>query len=274
MLTIDMVFILVILILISVSYVLSTMCRLGKCRMDEFYGWKYAHRGFHGNGIPENSMKAFRKALEHGYGVELDVHLLSDGNLAVIHDSDLLRTVGVEGLVEDLKVEQLQNCFLEGTMQTIPELGEVLELFAGHVPLIVELKSVGDNYAQLCEKTCQMLDNYSGVFCLESFDPRCVRWLHKNRPDLIRGQLTENFFRSKTSKLPWVLKLVMSYQLLNFLTRPDFVAYKFNDRKNLSNFFVEKLWRTPSVTWTLLNQKEFDTAVTENRIPIFEGFEP
>ena len=66
----------------------------------------------------------------------------------------------------------------------------------------------------------------------------------------------------------------MTYQILNFLTRPDFVAYKFRDRKNFSNLFVEKLWRTPSVTWTLLTQEEFDTAVRENRIPIFEGFEP
>lgn len=263
-----------ILVALVLLYVLSTVCRLGKSRMTKFYGWQYAHRGLHGEGAPENSMRAFRRALEHGYGIELDVHLLADGNLAVIHDSELKRTTGMNGIVEDLTIEQLGSYFLEGTMQTIPSFQEVLDLFDGKAPMIVELKTKGKNYAQLCEKTCQMLDRYQGLFCLESFDPRCVRWLRKNRPDLIRGQLTENFFRSKTSKLPWILKLLLTSQVINFIIRPDFVAYKFHDRKNISNLFVRGLWRTPSVTWTLTSKEELDVALAENRIPIFEGFEP
>lgn len=242
--------------------------------MGKLVGWKYAHRGLHGQGVPENSILAFRKAREQGYGVELDVHLLADGNLAVIHDSDLIRTTGRTGTVEELTTDQLNAYFLENTMQTIPSLDQVLRIFEGHVPLIVELKAVGKNYSVLCKKTCELLDEYQGVFCLESFDPRCVYWLRKNRPDLIRGQLTENFFKSKTSKLPWILKFLLTNQVLNFLTRPDFVAYKFHDRKNLSDFLVRKLWKTPSVTWTLLNKREFDTAAKEERIPIFENFMP
>ena len=264
----------IIIAALLVLYVMSTMCRIGKNRMGKLYGWKYAHRGLHGNGVPENSMLAFRKALERGYGVELDVHLLADGNLAVIHDHALERTTGRPGKVEDLTVDMLDSYFLEGTLQTIPSFADVLRLFDGKAPLIVELKAVGKNYAALCEKTCKMLDEYDGLYCLESFDPRCVRWLCKNRPDLIRGQLTENFFKTKTSTLPWFLKLLLTGQMMNFLIRPDFVAYKFRDRKNISNLIVRGIWKTPSVTWTLVNQEEFDTAVKENRIPIFEGFLP
>ena len=271
---INMVILFVIIFIIGALYVLSTVCRMGDDRLGEIYGWKYAHRGLHGNGVPENSMEAFRRAKDRGYGVELDIHLLADGNLAVIHDSDLKRTTGKEGRVEELKAEQLKDFYLEGTMQTIPEFKKVLELFDGRVPLIVELKAVGRNYADLCEKACALLDNYDGVFCLESFDPRCVFWLKKNRPDLVRGQLTENFFKSKTSSLPWVFKFLLTFQLLNFLTQPDFVAYKFNDRRNLSNLIVRNLWKTPCVSWTLLTRKEFETAVSEKCVPIFEGFEP
>ena len=242
--------------------------------MDKFAGWKFAHRGLHGQGVPENSMLAFRKAREQGYGVELDVHLLADGNLAVIHDFELVRTTGKNGVVEDLTVAQLDEYFLENTMQTIPTLEQVLHLFDGRAPLIVELKAVGKNYSVLCKKTCELLDSYNGLFCLESFDPRCVHWLRKNRPDLIRGQLTENFFRSKASKLPWLLKFLLTNQVLNFLTQPDFVAYKFQDRKNISDFLVRKLWKTPSVTWTLLNKREINTAEKEGRIPIFENLTP
>lgn len=263
-----------ILVALVLLYVLSTVCRLGKSRMTKFYGWQYAHRGLHGEGAPENSMRAFRRALEHGYGIELDVHLLADGNLAVIHDSELMRTTGKNGVVEDLTIDQLESYFLEGTMQTIPSFQEVLDLFDGKAPMIVELKTNGNNYAKLCEKACQVLDNYHGLFCLESFDPRCIRWLRKNRPDLIRGQLTENFFRAKASRLPWILKLVLTSQMMNFLIRPDFVAYKFRDRRNISNFLVRRLWRSSSVTWTLTSQEELNAAVKENRIPIFEGFEP
>ena len=269
-----MIIALIVILVLFTLYALSTTCRGGKSRMETLYGWKYAHRGLHGDGVPENSLEAFRRACDKGYGSELDVHLLADGNLAVIHDSVLKRTTGLDGRIEDLTTTQLQSCFLDGTNYTIPEFGKVLEIYAGKAPLIVELKAVGGNYKQLCEKTCAILDDYNGLYCLESFDPRCVYWLRKNRPDLIRGQLTENFFKSKSSTLPWVVKLIMTTQMLNFLTRPDFVAYKFRDRKQFSNFFVEKIWKVPSVTWTLVNEEEYKEAISENRIPIFESFEP
>ena len=269
-----MILVIIVITAVCCLYVLSTICRLGEDRIVALYGWEYAHRGLYGNGVPENSMEAFRRARERGYGVELDVHLLADGNLAVIHDSDLKRTTEKDGRIEDLTVDQLRECFLEGTMQTIPEFGQVLRLFDGRVPLIIELKAAGKNHAELCGKVCEMLDTYSGVYCLESFDPRCIYWLKKNRPDLIRGQLAENFFKSKTSKLPWILKFVMTFQVLNFLTRPDFVAYKFQDRKHFSNKIVDFVWKTPSVTWTLVSHEEYEVAVAEKRIPIFEGFEP
>ena len=210
---IDMMVLIAILLIICALYILSTICRRGEDRMGALYGWKYAHRGLHGDGVPENSMEAFRRARENGYGVELDVHLLTDGGLAVIHDSLLMRTTGREGRVEDLTLAQLEEYFLENTMQTIPAFNKVLELFDGKVPLIIELKTAGKNYASLCKAVCEMLDTYEGVFCLESFDPRCVYWLRKNRPDLIRGQLTENFLKSINidgSSLEQIIKIIQT----------------------------------------------------------------
>ena len=118
-----------------------------------------------------------------------------------------------------------------------------------------------------------MLDEYHVAYCVESFDPRCIYWLRKNRPDVIRGQLTENYFKSG-SKMPSVLKFLLANQLENFLTIPDFVAYRFTDRNNLSNWIVRKIWGTQGVTWTINNQKDFDAAVEEGYLPIFEGFIP
>jgi len=247
--------------------------RTGHKDLPALRGWYYAHRGLHSRGVPENSMAAFREAKNAGYGIELDIHLLKDGNLAVIHDHSLLRTVGEDVNIEDLTAEDLEKYTLEGTQEKIPLFSEVLELYRGEAPLIVELKATSKNHGALCEAACDMLEKYGGPYCLESFDPRCVAWLRKHRPHLIRGQLTENFFRSN-SKLPGIVKFVMKYNLLNVATRPDFVAYRFTDRKNISNFLCRKLWRVQGVTWTLRTKEDFDIALQENWIPIFENFEP
>lgn len=269
-----MLIVLIILVLLIAFYLLSTMCRKGHEGLQTLQGWAYAHRGLHGNGIPENSLLAFRKAKEAGYGIELDVHLLADGNLAVIHDASLKRTTGQDGFIEDLTTEQLSEFYLENTLQTIPQFQQVLDLYNGAAPIIVELKCERNNYAALCETACKMLDNYHGVYCLESFDPRCIHWLKKHRPELIRGQLAENYFRTPKSKLPWYLKLTLCFQMMNFLNLPDFISYRFKDRKHISNVICRKLWGVQGVTWTIQNEGDFQKAVEENWIPIFEGFLP
>ena len=204
-------------------------------------------------------MAAFRAALEQGYGIELDIHLLKDGNLAVIHDSSLKRTAGANVKIEDLTTAELEQYRLNGTEEKIPEFRQVLDLFDGKAPLIVELKPAGGNYAALTEAACNMLEGYPGLYCMESFDPRCIYWLKKNRPELIRGQLTENYFASQ-SNLPPILKFLL--------------AYRYADRKNLGNFIVRKLWGVQGVTWTLKTPQDHETAVSEGWIPIFENYEP
>ena len=268
-----LIILLIILVLLGV-YALMTRCRSGHAKLSDLRGWAYAHRGLHGNGVPENSMKAFQIAKDAGYGIEFDVHLLADGNLAVIHDASLKRTAGVDILIEDLTADRLGDYRLEGTDETIPLFENVLDLFSGGAPLIIELKAERNNSAALCKAVCDVLENYCGVFCIESFDPRCIMWLQKNKPELLRGQLAENYFASPNSKLPWYLKLVLSCHMLNFLTKPDFVSFRFRDRKCLSNFMCRKIWRVQGVAWTLKSKEDFDKAVAEGWLPIFEGFLP
>lgn len=265
---------LIILITPIILFVLSTAGRRGQRKFSELKKWNYAHRGLYGDGVPENSMRAFRYAKEAGFGVELDIHLMKDGNLAVIHDASLKRVAGADVFIEDLTAEDLSQYYLEGSFETIPLFSDVLKLYNGEAPLIVELKCERNNYKQLCDTACRMLDRYPGPYCLESFDPRCVFWLRRNCPDLLRGQLAENYFSSTTCKLPWILKVLLTYNILNFLTLPDFVAYRYKDRKNISNWLCRKLWRMQGVTWTVVSQGELDSARTEDWVPIFENFVP
>ena len=269
-----MIIALIVLAVLAGLYLLALRGRTRHPLLRKLRCWKYAHRGLHGNGVPENSMAAFRLALENGYGIELDIHMLADGNLAVIHDTSLRRTAGVDVKIESLTIEELDNYRLEGSMETIPTFRQVLDLLAGKAPMIVELKPENGNHDALTAAACKMLDDYDGLYCVESFDPRCIRWLMKNRPDIVRGQLAHNSLREGKGKVPLALRFLMTNLLSNFWNLPDFVAYRFCDRERLSVHIARKLWKIQGVSWTLQTQEEFDSAVEENWIPIFEGFQP
>ncbi len=248
--------------------------RTGHPGLKDLQGWGYAHRGLHKEGIPENSMAAFRAALDKGYGIELDIHLMADGNLAVIHDASLKRTAGADVQIEDLTAEDLENYRLEGTGEKIPLFKDVMALYEGKAPMIVELKPVNGNHAALAEAACEILKDYQGVYCIESFDPRCIQWLRKNCPQIIRGQLTENFW-AHDDKLSPAIRFVLTHNLLNFTTCPDFVAYKFADRKDsFTTALCRVAWDIQGVSWTIRSQEDYDVAVQEGWLPIFEGFEP
>ena len=253
-------------------YVLSTQGRTNHPRLQGLKGWKYAHRGLHDKNLPENSMGAFRAALENGYGIELDIHLMKDGKLAVIHDCSLKRTAGADVKITDLTAEDLANYRLGGTDETIPLFSQVLELFAGKAPLIIELKS-DHNAAELVAAAVKIMEGYEGPYCMESFDPRCVYELRKQAPQIIRGQLTMNYFDEKDN-LPKAVKWILTQHAENILTMPDFVACRFRDRNVMGSRLARKFWGLQGVTWTLRSQEDFDTAVAEGWLPIFEGFKP
>lgn len=268
------------MILLSIVLILCAAClgylfciggRTGHPAIEELQNYVYAHRGLHDSQKPENSLAAFRSAVDHGYGAELDVHLLKDGSLAVIHDSTLQRTTGKEGRVEDLTAEELPNFFLQGTQETIPLFTDVLKTFDGKTPLIVELKCVDGNHAQLCETAMKLLDQYDGLYCIESFDPRAVAWLRKHRPDVCRGQLSENWMGRKMG-VPAFLRWAMTYHIANVYTRPDFIAYKFADRKIFGTDICRKVLGVAGVSWTLKTREELAEATKDGWIPIFEDF--
>ena len=219
-------------------------------------------------------MTAFLAAVERGWGAELDVHLMKDGNLAVIHDSSLKRTAGADVRIEDLTVEDLGQFVLEDSQERIPLLEEVLALFAGKTPLIIELKAERGNHAALSEAVAKLLDGYAGDYCIESFDPRVVSWFRKNRPAVCRGQLAENFLVHKDNDLAGPLRIVLTNLLANVAAVPDFVAYRFSDRKTAGFRLCRFLWRPQIIYWTLRSREAVDAAEQEGALCIFENLIP
>ena len=270
--------ILYIVLVLAVVFVLYLLClRCGR-RQDwaKFRGRRFAHRGFHGKPrIPENSIPAFKRAVQCGFGAELDVHLMKDGHLAVIHDASLLRTAGADVLVEDLTAEELSAYRLEGTEHHVPLLEEVLPIFAGKAPLIVELKAERGNAEALAAAACKLLDKYKVDYCVESFDPRCLAWLWHNRPDILRGQLSENFTRhGDGAHLPGAVRWALGNLLLNCYARPHFIAYRFEDRGSLSLKLCRGLYGAREFSWTIRSRADMDAAEAGGALVIFEQFDP
>ncbi len=216
---------------VALPVFLAAPGRVGKAQKAPFLGWNFAHRGLHraDKSVPENSLEAFRLAGEASYGAELDVQVSMDGQVVVFHDDTLDRVCSVHGRVDAFSYDQLQQMSLCGTEQNIPLFSQVLEVFGGRGPLVVELKT-GPRNRELCEKTLALLEGYRGEVCIESFDPRIVAWFRRHAPGLLRGQLAapmEEYTKDGRGKAQAFL---LSRCLLNFLSRPQFIAYKIGPR--------------------------------------------
>ena len=236
--------------------------------------YRYAHRGLHNikAGVPENSLLAFRLAMEQGYGMELDVHLSQDGKLVVEHDDSLRRTCGVEGTIEQSTWDTLKTLRLEGTQEHLPLLEEVFDLVQGKVPLLIELKVVGGNYNALSKAVYEALTHYSGAYCVESFDPRAIQWFCKNAPRVVRGQLA-GYLRKSGTKISPVLDFAIRNLLIHLLSRPDFVAYHYKDHKNISLRICRSLFGTPVFFWTVKSVEGENLTANYKASAIFETFE-
>ena len=235
----------------------------------------YAHRGYHDKPhIPENSMAAFRRAVEYGLPSEFDVHLIADGSLVIFHDEDLERQTGVKGSIEAYDITNLRKLRLEGTDEVIPTFDEVLDLYEGTgLPLLIELKCVKGNHKALAKAVAKRLDSYTGEYVIESFDPRVLIEYRKLRPEVIRGQLSQNFFKSREG-LPFYQVVMLTNLMLNRLTKPDFIAYKFADRKNPVLRSIIGRQGYDEVSWTIKSADEFRTALRDGSVPVFEQITP
>ncbi len=277
-----MLFLWILFVLVLICLVLSGLYMLSlyakRKPANGFFGklgeYPYAHRGLHSAeaGIPENSLRAFRLAAKNDYGAELDVHLSRDGRLVVMHDESLKRTTGANAKISAVTAQVLNQLTLEGTREKVPYLEEVLPLFEDRGPLLIEIKAENGNHEELTRKVCNLLKQFPNVeYCIESFDPRVLMWLKKHRPDVIRGQLACNFIKDRNNlNLPTAF--LLSNLMCNFLTVPDFVAYKWEDRYDLAPGLCQKLWGVKMFYWTIRSQADADLCAAEDSKIIFEGF--
>ncbi len=201
---------------------------------EPFLTKKISHRGLHSDTVSENSLQAFRLAIDGGYAIELDVHLLTDGEIAVVHDCNLFRVTGQDVTVETLSSKDLEKYPLLIGGEKIPTLKETLALVNGKAPLLIELKFCKGFDKKLADALLSELENYphKNTVALQSFHPFTVRYLKKQTSDYPVGFLTSG--KLPRGKLTTFLS--KSLRLQRFM-RADFFAYDIN---YLPNRYVEK----------------------------------
>ena len=271
----------VIIILIILLLVYAELIRPNLPRRDitPLMGYDYAHRGLWNTNDPgeqnrpENSLAAFRAAVDKGYGIELDVHRTKDGALVVHHDDSLKRMTGVDIRIADSTLADVRACKLPNG-EPIPTYDEVLDVVAGRIPMVVEVKVEQGNHAELCRAVNERMQRYTGPWCLESFSPSAVKWFRLNAPEVIRGQLAfDHAGQGKTAFL-FLRNLGIATMLQNWYARPDFIAFEAKSVKWHSlPIHLLRLMKPWFVAWTVRSQADMDKYRKNWDLQIFEKFE-
>lgn len=238
---------------------------------DKFMSFFIAHRGLHCEGVCENSIEAFRRAMENGYGIELDVHLTRDNRLCVMHDSLLSRMTGKPGVIERLTSEELKAYKLKDG-QDIPMLPDVLQLVDGRVPILIELKFRRMFNESQADELLRELEDYpyKDMVAIQSFHPLAVKYLKEHTDKYAVGYLSSyKLIKKKRSFLNYLLRTLKFYRIMH----ADFIAY---DITYLPNRYVERKRKrgVQVLAWTVNTEEMEERAMNVADNIIFEHIEP
>jgi glycerophosphoryl diester phosphodiesterase len=241
-------------------------------RVDWLRGLTIAHRGYHAahrtgplwaSGWVENSPSAIAGAVRAGLGVECDVQISADGQAIVFHDESLDRLTHVTGPLTAHPAAILQRIPIGGSRDTIPTLAQVLDIIAGQVPLLIEIKlAPKQNPAPLCEVVTKALENYPGPVAVMSFSPKAPKWFAVHAPHIPRGLVID-----AKDMTGWRAKCMTRWTLPR--SHAEFAAI---DIRALPNS-AAALWREtmPLATWTVRRDFQRDLALAHADALIAEG---
>ncbi len=218
-------------------------------KLDELRGLYIAHRGIQVNGIVENTISAFSLALEKKVPIELDIHVLKDGNIVVYHDDTLNRLMGIDQKISNYTYPELKKLPFPNTDSSIPLLKDVLQLIAGKVLLVIEIKKTTIySYQEYCQKVVQLLETYSGKILIQSFDIRIVHWFLKHSHYLVGLLIADRKYS--------IYDFLMQRKSIISYLKPDFISvnYQLVSYRMVKYFRKEK----PVFVWTIDCQEKLE----------------
>jgi glycerophosphoryl diester phosphodiesterase len=223
-----------------------------------------AHRGLHDArlGLIENTPSAIAAAAAAGYAIEVDLQVTAEGDAIVHHDAALGRLTQGGDALASLTVAQLQRVAFKASADRMLTLGELCDLVAGRVALVLELKSLGDRDPRLPRRVAQVLRSYPGPTALMSFDPWPVAVLRELAPAWPRGLVATRQVRPAA----WISAMIQA--------RLNFIAYAVVDLPAAVPDLARRWAGVPVLTWTVRTDAERQCAARFADQMIFEGFRP
>lgn len=235
-----------------------------------------AHRGLFdpAAGRLENTRAAFQAAIDADLGIECDVRPAARGLPVVFHDDVVDRLIDGSGPVSKLTAGDLERLTYRGLDEPIITFAELLELVAGRVPLLVEIKSEWDppDHAFLFQ-VCRMAAYYDGPIALMSFDPAVMAIVRQYAPQVPRGIISGSYAgegwwndRIDTARAARLRDLAESDD-----AAPDFYAYEVQALQSAPPRRVREELGLPLFTWTVRTAEDRQLAEAFADAPIFEN---
>ena len=232
-----------------------------------------AHRGLHDAavGTIENTPSAFRAAIDAGYGIECDLQISADGEAMVHHDEALGRLTEGAGRLDAMTAAALRRIAFKSTADRMLTLGELCDLVAGRVTLLIELKGRFAGDTRLAARTAEVLAGTSHPIAAMSFDPGLMAALRSLTPKLAIGlaAMKGDAGASAAGKMS-----ALRYAAQTLAARPQFLAYRVQDLTSAPPLIARNLLRWPVLTWTVRTNEDRARAARYADQIIFEGFRP
>ncbi len=222
------------------------------------------HRGLFDENYPENTAPAFESAIKYGYAIEMDVQMTSDNVLVVYHDDNLLRVCGVDKDIRETTYEELKSLRPNGKDYPILTFKEFLDLVDGRTPLLIEVKH--QKRKGIEELLVKELDNYKGLFAVQSFNPNIVKRVYNLRPKFTVGVLCTREPKIKSK----IVKAFMNNFGFRLYVPFDFLSVRVKDLP--INYKMIKKYNI--ITWTIKTEEELKIAEKYAKNIIFEKTVP
>ena len=235
-----------------------------------------AHRGLHDAtaGVIENTPSAFRAAIAGNFGIECDVQITADGEAMVYHDGALGRLTEGTATLASVSSVELKRVPFKATADRMLTLGELCELVAGRVTLLVEIKSRFDGDLRLAIRAAKVLATYQGPVAIMSFDPEPMTATKDIVPALTRGLVAQARDRAARGDQDTAGAHGMTYARHVLAAGVQFLAYRVKDLPSAVPLFAHSVLRLPLLTWTVRTPADQARAARWADQIIFEGFRP
>jgi glycerophosphoryl diester phosphodiesterase len=250
--------------------------RLAKSALAWLTARPIAHRGLHdpARGIIENTASAAAAAITGRYGIEADLQVSADGEAMVYHDDGLGRLTDGAGALRDMSAAALKRVPFRGTADRMMSLRDLLDLVAGRVTLVLELKSRFDGDLRLAARTARVLAGYRGPVAVMSFDPALITEMHRLAPRIVCGIAAGRHCPPLVWKfLGPAQRFELTFLLHGWKSRPAFLAYRVDDLAAITPRAARLVFGLPLLAWTVRSAQERATAARFADQMIFEGFE-